>query len=332
MKQNITYIRNSNYTVIIEKYQRRKKMKSFLLLLTLAVLFTANMYSQQAFKTFLPKEGLPTAIQQAKTEGVNNPKLYFLITTSMRFEQMPPLLQPKVEINTGKSTMWMYQIRDGNNDTISKMVAVLKISVMGFDQFMPVTLPADFDIDILPTEATSLDEMNWLQTDSAFASIRRDPVYISFAKANPLHFVMFSVLGLNIESAPGMEPNTPYWFTLMAKDTAQSSMDEAMTCITNGITNETICLDFTSVSEEQTAFRIYPNPTSDQFYISFDKHTNYPTQISIINLNGVEVMSIKVNEINGNIPLNIGSLPAGEYLIWVNNPKINSLGKIIKQK
>lgn len=304
-------------------------MKNIILTLSAVFVLTMNIYAQQAFKTYLPKEGLATAVNQAKTDGLNDPVLMFLATTSQKFEQMPPLLQPTVELNTGKASMWMYQLKDKTVDTLMKMILVLKISALGFDQFMPFSLPIEMNGE-LPEFMTSLEGKQWLQTDSVYASIRRDNFYQEFAKANKNHFVLFSFLGVN-EETPGMEPDTPYWMTMIAKDTTESSMDNPMTCITNAVTNETVCIDFTSVNEKNISFKIFPNPTNDQFFISFEKQSVFPASVSIINLQGIEIMNFKVNEINGQIPINISNLPSGEYLIWIHNPEINSLNKIIKQ-
>ncbi len=305
-------------------------MKNILLSLIVLLLLTSNTYSQQAFKTYLPKEGLNTAINQVKTDGLKEPQLMFLATTSQKFEQMPPLLQPTVDLNTGKASMWMYQFRDKAIDTLSKMVLVLKISVAGFDQFMPISLPMDFGEGELPLMTSTLEGKKWLQTDSVFASIRRDKIYKTFAQSNSQHFVLASFLGVSDET-PGMEPDTPYWMTIIASDTSETSMDTPLTCITNAVSNETICIDINSVSDKNVQFRIFPNPTSNQFFIELEKQSLLPVSISIINLSGVEVMNFKQVDPNGIIPLNISNLPSGEYLIWIHNQEINSLGKILKQ-
>ena len=290
---------------------------------------STTLFSQQAFKTFLPKDGLPTAINQAKTEGLTNPLLVFLLTTSQRFEQMPPMFQPTVEIKTGKASMWMYQFRDKDIDTLSKMILVTKVSLLGFDQYMPIVFPIDIAGEILPGEANPI-EGNWFQSDSVFASIRRDQVYINFAKNNPNHFVLFSALGMN-EDAPEMEPNTPYWLTHIAPDTTQSSIESPMTCITNALTNQTTCVYFNSVGENSDIVNVYPNPSNGEIFITLDKQSSYPLSISIINLNGIEVKNYIVNPTNEVIPVKIYDLPPGEYLLWINNQELNVLTKIIKQ-
>lgn len=304
-------------------------MKNIILTLAFLLILAINSYSQQAFKTFLPKEGLATATNQAKTDGLKSPELMSIATTSMKFEQMPPLLQPTIEMNSGKASIWIYQFKDKEIDTLRKMIIVVKASVLGFDQFMPVSAPLEIGGE-LPEVIKTLEGKNWLQTDSIYASIRRNESYKAFAKNNPNHFPLVSFLGLNDETI-GLEPDTPYWMTMIARDTTEASLDQPLTCITNAINNETVCMDFTSVTENNLSFKIFPNPTSDQFYIEFDKQLVNPLSISIINLTGVEVMNIKLNEVNGTVPLNINNLPSGEYLIWMYNQEINTIGKIIKQ-
>jgi len=302
-------------------------MKKFLLCALGIIVLTNIALSQQAFKTFLPKDGLPTAINQAKTQGLKDPMLIFLVTTSQKFEQMPEMFQPTVEMNSGKASMWMYQLKDKEIDTLTKMIIVTKVSVLGFDQYMPIVLPIDFGNDILPEFVKPL-EGNWYQSDSTFASISRDNIYKEFAKNNPNHFVLFSGLGMNTEAE--LEPNTPYWFTLIAADTTQSSLESPMSCVTNALTNETLCVYFNSVSENSNKLDVFPNPSNGEFLIRLDKQSTYPLSISIINLNGIEVKNYTVNWTTGPIPLKINDIPAGEYLIWINNQEINALSKIIK--
>lgn len=303
-------------------------MKKFFLIAFATILLTNITFSQQAFKTFLPKDGLPTAINHAKTQGINNPILIFLVTTSQKFEGMPPMFQPTVELNSGKASLWMYQLRDKEIDTLTTMVLITKVSLLGFDQYMPIALPVDPG-DFLP-ELVKPIEGNWLQSDSAFASIRRDQVYKEFAKNNPNHFVLFSVLGIN-DQTPEYDPNTPYWYTLISADTTESSMEFPMTCITNAITNETVCIHFNSVSDNSDKITVFPNPSDGKIFVKLDKQYSYPLSISIINLNGIEVKNYTIDYSGSPIPLKITDLPPGEYLIWIHNQEINALTKIIKQ-
>lgn len=304
-------------------------MKKFILSVFVITFALGSLWSQQTFKTFLPKEGLTTALSQAKTSGLKTPLLSFVATTSQKFEQLPPQFTPVIEMKTGKASMWFYNFRDKDIDTLATTVILMKFSIMGMDQFMPFTLPFGSGGG-LPDISTSLDGKNWLQTDSAFASIRRNETYVEFAKANPNHFPLATILFTNPGEEPGMEPNTPYWMTMIAKDTTELGM-EPMSCITNAITNETICIDFTSVDENNNVSRVYPNPSRDKFQIEFEKQITQPLNISVISINGVEVMRQTNLPYNGSLIINLSPLPNGEYLLWIHNNEINTLHKIIKQ-
>ena len=81
-------------------------------------------------------------------------------------------------------------------------------------------------------------------------------------------------------------------------------------------------------SEGTSEFVIRPNPFHDSFTIDFSGNGNNPTEISIVNMQGVEVyknLNLKATE-----HINLKEVPSGIYIISVKYPDEIISQKIIK--
>jgi len=75
----------------------------------------------------------------------------------------------------------------------------------------------------------------------------------------------------------------------------------------------------------QSAFRLYPNPTSTNITIE----TPAQSQLSILNLHGQELITRQITEPKTQI--DISSLPAGVYFVRLTGERTVKVGKIVKQ-
>ena len=75
----------------------------------------------------------------------------------------------------------------------------------------------------------------------------------------------------------------------------------------------------------QTEFSIYPNPASTHITVE----TQVPSQLSILNLNGLELLKQPITE--PKTIIDISSLPNGVYFVRVMGEKTVRVGKFIKQ-
>jgi hypothetical protein len=79
---------------------------------------------------------------------------------------------------------------------------------------------------------------------------------------------------------------------------------------------ETINTSILEIPSNSSSFKVYPNPSSGDVYISdFGTFYNKQIEVSIFNLEG-KLQSTSKNELNSKISLN---LPSGTYLIQVKN-------------
>ncbi|MBC8465654.1 T9SS type A sorting domain-containing protein, partial [bacterium] len=75
----------------------------------------------------------------------------------------------------------------------------------------------------------------------------------------------------------------------------------------------------------QTECSIYPNPASTHITVE----TQVPSQLSILNLNGLELLKQPITE--PKTIIDISSLPNGVYFVRVMGEKTVRVGKFIKQ-
>jgi len=79
-------------------------------------------------------------------------------------------------------------------------------------------------------------------------------------------------------------------------------------------------------------FTIYPNPTTNKFYIKSDKKIDSEFDLAIYDVTGKIVFLTRVNELLADQPLevDISYLLSGMYIIKLNNLKIYALKKVLK--
>jgi hypothetical protein len=100
-----------------------------------------------------------------------------------------------------------------------------------------------------------------------------------------------------------------------------NSEDEVIAACTVGITES-------KVNSQQSAVRIYPNPSSNQITVETTK-TTPKFQISIFNLNGQEVISKKITASNTSI--DISFLPQGLYFVKYCSDDTVTVLKFVKE-
>jgi hypothetical protein len=85
---------------------------------------------------------------------------------------------------------------------------------------------------------------------------------------------------------------------------------------------------YSDLSFTSKTLNIYPNPLSEKITIEL---SGIPCtrQLSIMNLNGQEVMQYKITE--SKTQIDITSLPSGVYFVRLTNDKTVQVGKIVKQ-
>jgi len=78
---------------------------------------------------------------------------------------------------------------------------------------------------------------------------------------------------------------------------------------------------------------IYPNPASDVLNLAFAEKMNLPTEISIWDISGRKIISVKNNvfEKGENLELNVKNLEKGIYILKIQNSQIQTSTKFVKE-
>jgi len=290
-------------------------MKKFTIVIVAFWLLSNFAYCQQSFKTFLPKDGLETALMEAMKAGLTTPQLKLVATTSQDIPNAPEQLKPEIDPTTGKSAVWLYQFIDKDIDTLQAFIGVVKFSLFGFEQFMGLSIDISL-LNMIPNLQGTIQEFDWKQTDEVFSSILNNQSFKTFAAANPNYKFANSALGLNTIN-PLYELNKPYWITFIAKDTVQTP-NFPFTCTTNALTGSTECIALNSVDDNNNSdVSIYPNPAIDAVNIVFNSDIGNQTSISIIDINGKEIMNYPINSNDKFNLLHTSFLPNGEYFLVI---------------
>jgi hypothetical protein len=86
---------------------------------------------------------------------------------------------------------------------------------------------------------------------------------------------------------------------------------------------------FVGVKEQQkSSFSLYPNPATDKITIEIAEG-QAPSQLSILNLNGEEVLTRSL--IKPKTQIDISNLPSGVYFVRLTNDKTVEVEKVVKE-
>lgn len=293
-------------------------MKKILLLISIFVLLS-NFSFSQVFKEYLTKEGMATALAQAINSGISNPVLYMVATTSEKTESMPQALTPKIDMSNGKATVWMYQFRDAADPAKKVFIAVVKLSLLGTDQFMAQEMPISSINANIPEITKPLGNISWLNSDSLVKVITENSVYNSFKNNYPNTRIQFTILGTNTFNDL-FEKDKPFWFSIITGDNAQNTLS----CVTNAVTGETSCMEVNSINEdtEGNLVNIYPNPSSSEVTVQIPQAWDDKNiEITLFNTLGSKVYETTLNNQNLFLTIPLGTLPNGNYIVSLRNGK-----------
>lgn len=221
--------------------------KKFTLLVILSCLLfgiTSNV-SAQFTQPYLVKEALPNVKKAATDSGWVNPTITAIATIgdTTGFGQAGALLGGGFDLKSGRSTLWVYivSIIDGTGNTATKLLAYIKVPILGFQQ---VPLPADAipgDIPFQPQDSIPTSSM--LNSDAIATKINANETYQKFSKDNPKAKSSFIVLF----TSPFDIPETPFsagtslWNFNFADQS--DSLAPSMSCFVNAKSGETICFE-----------------------------------------------------------------------------------------
>lgn len=294
-------------------------MKQLLTILALLTTVFIEAHSQDTLQQFTAKEGLATAIQTAKDSEIENPQLTFVGTANQVIQLGVVQVEVKFDINTGKSTSWVYVFYDAkSNDFYGWIVFNSKLG--GYN-----TLP--FDPDQLVEEGINLNKdytlegIEWFDSDSTASRYRNNLEFYNFymKKQDPDQFY---AAVFNNSFIQALDIGEAYWALSVTND------NNVETCSWEMSTDYMLCgSEVLAVAERNLLtddINVQPNPASEYITLTGIKDLSGSARIVIYSVNGT--LMLENDNFTGN-NLDISNFPIGMYYI-----KIENAGKVtVKQ-
>lgn len=278
--------------------------KYFLLIALLSFLIINETVAQSLLVQFTMKKHVEFARGKAKDGGLSDPKLVASLTTNQELEYMGQKINVKFNMDNGKSDMWIYVFKEGNDTT--KLNAQLVLETIFGRQSINVPLE-----DIEATDyslASTLDGVNFTDSDEVTEIIKENENFADFYnKNNPLD--QFSVALFSSLDLEGLTNNEPYWGFVMSKGT------NFKLCGVHAVDNTVFCSpDIVNVVELEEANRMsaYPNPAEDVIEIE-----NFPIKgnFKIYDVYGRSIDGVPYFIKSNGITLKIQNLTSGIYYL-----------------
>jgi len=276
----------------------------------------------QFTQPYLVKEALPNVKKAATDSGWVNPVITAIATIgdTTGLGQAGALLGGGFDLKSGRSTLWVYivSITDGTGNPGTKLLAYIKVPILGFQQ---VPLPADAvpgDIPFQPQDSVPTSTM--LNSDAIATKINANESYQQFSKNNPKAKAAFIVLF----TSPFDIPETPFtagtalWNFNFSDQS--DSLAPSMTCFVNAKSGESFCFEtgeIVSVNEDishQSTMELmqHPIPHGVNGQLNLPKDV-ISANIDIIDLFGRIVYSFDQIQ-NGTQMLQLPQLLPGVYV------------------
>lgn len=278
---------------------------------TILILLFVSLYVTNAQLQLLVPVTYDANIKLAKDEvikaGMTNPKLIAVATVQQKTEFGGMELDISLDLNTGKSPLWLYVFAEPVKQDSFVVAGVAVIQLMIGPQVTP------FDNEISDEGLglslnTDLTEIKPVDAINALVSIKDNPLFSEFYTQNqPLDF--FSAVLFVNETNEFIQANAPYWLFTMTKEKSTKL------CYLDLATKFAICIsDIVSVNDNETKMEsnVYPNPSSDiievdNFAINGD--------FGIYDVYGRKVTDFTYTLKQNGITLNISKLSSGLYYL-----------------
>ena len=316
-------------------------IKNSSLLTILCCLFIGFSYdaTAQFTQSYLVKEALPSVKKAATDSGWVNPVITAIATIgdTTGLGQAAGLLGGGFDQKTGRSTIWVYivSITDGTGNPATKLLAYIKVPILGFQQ---VPLPADAvpgDIPFQPQD--SIPTASIINSDAVATAINANESYKEFAKVNPKAKSAFIVLftsPFDIPDSP-FQAGIPLWNFNFADQA--DSLAPSMTCFVNAITAETFCIENeapVSVQEDiaqESSIQVLNHPIAHGMngiitFPAIEEHARF----EVIDLFGRTVFTIDGMQ-SGISSITLPLLTTGVYLARLNQEGNYSTIRFIQQ-
>lgn len=254
------------------------------------LIFAVSLNAMAQLPRFKAKEGLPTAIQAAKDEGMENPLLVMVgtMTETINFQGMD--INIYFDLETGTSNMWAYLFKAEDSEQLL-FFGVVKFGVIYFAIPTDPTEIITNNYALDPTKA--IGDAQWMDSPEMADRLKATPELISFLEDHPEPDMVMVMLFYNslLEDLPKDEV---FWAYQVNDEEVSKS------CAVNSVSGDVICSSITKVETLISADRIsaYPNPAES--VVTIDLNENFE-----LSRDNIELFDSFGREITGKVNISV---------------------------
>ncbi|MDA3844270.1 MAG: T9SS type A sorting domain-containing protein [Candidatus Kapabacteria bacterium] len=292
----------------------KKSITNFMILF---ISLTFNSYAQELeFIPSLADEGLVDIALQFP-EDFTNPELMLLGTVKFNYiHETLGEIPIALDVETGKSNVWFYMFRSGDDHENVKAWAYAKASYAGNEASQ--NFPIEDDIlelltgnlpftpeDIIP------DDFEWINSDVMVAAVIEHETYINFMTAHEDADVILTALAKTDDA--NIDTDNPVWGVIAANDSDTLFLYiDAET----GVVIDPGSSVYENSDEAQYKIRVYPNPiTTTASILIPEEILSSGAELKLFDSFGREVSDFKYSKVSTNTSLTINNVANGTYFL-----------------
>jgi hypothetical protein len=289
-------------------------MKYFYIALSLMLLFMTISVKAQLMNSYKAKDGIEEARSWLKTNGMKDPRLILLATTSQEIDNSGIKIKIVFDFESGKSQAWIYLFRDAIDTTIIKGVAVAKtflgtqVIEIPYQDMMPDSMSVNMNI--------SIEKYSYFDSDIASKKFKENSVFADFYNMTKPQDMLTMALFVSDGFGSVNGSPEPYWGIIMVKNGTQKM------CVSQAVNGEIFCTNdiINGVKEINNTDKMlsYPNPAEE--YLNID---NIPIsdKYEVYDTFGRRV-DVRYSLGGNSLRLNIGGLSSGVYYLRTSGGSI----------
>ncbi len=284
-------------------------MKYISTLIIVFIFSTISAFSQM-FVPLTSGEGYSYALDEAANALGDNPELFiighFLGSLNLDYGGTPIVMKSAFNLETGKANYWVYSFR---KDTKTINIGVLNSPLAGGYNAFDLDLTEYLDIDAMANTEATITTDNMMGSEELNQYFSQNPDFM--AKLNNLkENYAEGYMGYYYNGPVEELDQTLYWGFWFIKENRDADI-----CVLDVVTEETECVTYTSVEEQEyNSFSVSPNPATSHIIID---NTVYATEYIISNYYGEIVMEGNISI--GQNSLNLSKLSTGFYFLQLSN-------------
>ncbi len=276
-----------------------------------ALLFVGIQAEAQLLRPILSKEVLNDVLSRA-AEDLNQPELLAIATANQELETDLGPISIEFDFSNGKSTAWLFVLRDGSDNTTRGFYAAGKVGPL--PQVFPIAESALPDIGDILNQIEQPLSGEWMDSDEMVTALQNAADVQELLHADP--DAAPSVVGIWHNPLN----DAPTWTVFFGDPDSQ----DGLVCLVQALDGSVSCLDGlgnpTSVADGAVAaaIRVTPQPARDLATVAISEASGTFSELRVFSLEGTMIRRIKASMAGmQEIRLPIGDLTPGVYWLQI---------------